>query len=152
MTDIAQPEQRRDTSMPLWLRVVMVAFATLIIWIFVLALLPRDPQQAGAPETTPCRESSAVCAFKSDRQALTSACKTAVEHEALTELQWTRDGDDLPFDRVMWWDEQRRVLLLAGDDLRVRNQYGTFENSIATCRIAVDTHAVSLATIQPGRW
>lgn len=109
---------------------------------------PTAEELAAAEEA--CRKSGS-CWAERHRIAAEVYCKPEVERLAKYDHEWTDGWFGHKFSRGAFLDEEKGTLMYFGDQLRLQNGFGAYQNYIYRCDFDPETNTVLGVDAEPGR-
>lgn len=109
---------------------------------------PTAEELAAAEEA--CRKSGS-CWAERHRIAAEVYCKPEVERLAKYDHEWTDGWFGHKFSRGAFLDEEKGTLMYFGDQLRLQNGFGAYQNYVYRCDFDPETNTVLAVNAEPGR-
>ncbi len=133
----------------------VIGLTVLIIW-GVSKLLGRSSDPAAAPavlaeepEAPAVCEPGDRCWVEENRSTAQLVCMNAVEHSARYQFKWT---SGLMHPRFIGADQQGGLVRVRGDQVKMQNGFGAWENEIYTCLYDPKKKQLVDFKIAPGRF
>jgi hypothetical protein len=134
----------RQTIIGLWGPLVLLAGCWAIQGL-IYAVAPQQTAEQG-------RRRQDIAFFEQNNGDAEKACAPLIEREAKHDWLWTYGVFfSRPFDRQQWADEDKKLVLYSGDNIRFRTSIGTWERMSYRCWYDPQTKTARGVSVTAGR-